>query len=144
MAVKFHLVQRKDLSKNAAPDAKKYFAQAYATGKCDLEALCETVADRSTATAGDVKLVLDGFMHVLRQRLLAGEIVSIGELGSFQAIIGSKGADSKEEFTTDLVKTRRIMFRPGKILTTVKNTFRLVQTSAPRNGDEGQEPEGGL
>lgn len=119
MSVKYKLVQRKDMTKGAAEGAKLYYAQSYANGKCTMQTLCETIADRSTATAGDVNLVLDGLLFVMKQKLQEGQIVQLGDLGYFQATLGSSGVAEAKDFSADLIKRRRIVFRPGKLLKTI-------------------------
>ena len=55
MALQFHLVQRKNLSKNVEVGKEKlYYAQTRATGTCSFDELCEIVAESSTASSGDV------------------------------------------------------------------------------------------
>ncbi len=128
MAVKYKLVQRKDMTKDAPEGAKRYYAQSFSSGLCDTTELCETIADRSTATAGDVKLVIDGLIHVMAKRIAAGQTVQLGELGYFQGVLGSSGVTDKKDFNADLIKTRRIRFTPGKILTTVQRTLKTDRT----------------
>lgn len=72
MAVKYRLVLKKDMSKDAAEGSKLFYAVSSSTGMCDTNQLCEIIADRSAATPGDVKLVLDGVIHVLKQKLPEG------------------------------------------------------------------------
>jgi len=104
------------MTKGAAEDAKLYYAVSSSNGKCNLEMLCETIADRSSATAGDVKLVLDGLLFVIKQKMQEGQTVQVGDLGYFQPVLGSSGVADQKEFNADLIKTRRILFRPGKLL----------------------------
>ena len=54
MSVKYKLVLKKDLTKGAAADAKRYYASANVTGMMDFDTICDVVADRSTASDGDV------------------------------------------------------------------------------------------
>lgn len=138
MAVTYKLVHRKDMTKGAAEGAKRYYAQSYASGRCNTTELCETIADRSTATAGDVKLVIDGLVHVLSKRLAAGQIVQLGDLGYFQASLGSSGVVVKDDFNADLIKTRKIRFTPGIVL---KNVIRQLKTerSGSTPAEEGNE-----
>ena len=46
MSVKYKLVQKKDLTKGAADDAKRYYASAPVSGKMDFDSICELIADR--------------------------------------------------------------------------------------------------
>lgn len=144
MAVKYKLVQRKDMSKGAEPDAKRYYAQSYSSGMCTIKELCDTIADRSTATAGDVKLVIDGLVHVMAQRLAAGQTVQLAELGYFQAILGSKGVVDKKDFTSDMIKTRKIRFIPGVILSDVRKKLKTTRTDTVTEETEEEEGGGGF
>ena len=91
MPIKYRLVLRKDMTKGAAAGSKLYYAVNKSTGTCDFEELCDQIADRSTASRGDVQVVVDGLLYILKQRLQKGETVQLGDLGHFQAVIGSKG-----------------------------------------------------
>ena len=72
MPIKYRLVLRKDMTKGAAADSKLYYAVNKSTGTCDFEELCDQIADRSTASRGDVHVVVDGLLYILKQRLQKG------------------------------------------------------------------------
>ena len=104
--------------------------------------MCEIIADRSAATPGDVKLVLDGVIHVLKQKLPEGQTVQVGDLGYFQASLGSQGAATEKEFSANLIKRRRILFRPGKLLVQLSENFKTERyasgtTSGTTSGESG-------
>ena len=148
MAVKYRLVLRKDMSKDAAEGDKLYYAVSSSTGMCDTPQLCEIIADRSAATPGDVKLVLDGVLHVLKQKLPEGQTVQVGDLGDFQAILGSKGANTEKDFSANLIKRRRILFRPGKLLVQLAENLKTERystgttpTTPPPSGGGSDRPE---
>ena len=65
MAVKYKLVQRKDMSEDAGPGSKLYYATAVSAGEMTLEELCEDIAESSTVTSADVKAVLDRLGWIL-------------------------------------------------------------------------------
>ena len=89
MPIKYRLVLRKDMTKGAAAGSKLYYAVNKSTGTCDFEELCDQIADRSTASRGDVQVVVDGLLYILKQRLQKGETVQLGDLGHFQAVMFS-------------------------------------------------------
>lgn len=139
MAIKFKLVQRKDLTKGAATDAKRFYASANVTGKMDFRAICERIADRSTASDGDVELVLRGLIHAMREAMMRGESVQLGDLGYFQAIIGSTGSVEEKDFNVSMIKKPRIVFRPGAVLrdmVTKMNFERIVPTVVEKECDK--------
>lgn len=123
MSVKYKLVKRRDLSKDAAEGAQKFYASVNSSGKMDFMQICEQVSSRSTASKGDVMLVLDGLLYCMKESLLRGEVVQMGEFGNFQANVGSAGVSLAEEFKADMIRKPRIVFRPGVML---KDTLRKV------------------
>ena len=67
MSVKYKLVLKKDLTKGAAADAKRYYASAPVSGMMDFDSICELIADRSTASDGDVALVVLGLIRAMEE-----------------------------------------------------------------------------
>lgn len=63
MPIKYKLVQRKDFSKDAPKDSKKYYASIVSNGTVTLEELCEGIAEETTLTSADVKSCLDRLPH---------------------------------------------------------------------------------
>ena len=131
------------MTKGAAADAKLFYAASSSNGMCDLASLCEIIADRSAATAGDVKLVLDGLLFVVKQKLQDGQTIQLGDLGYFQAVLGSKGSPTKKEFTTDLVRRPRVVFRPGKTLLELAKKLKVERMVLDKNEPDSGSGSGG-
>ena len=135
MALQFHLVQRKNLSKNVEVGKEKlYYAQTRATGTCSFDELCEIVAESSTASSGDVKVVIDRVIKFLLLFLARGEVVQCGELGTFQLLQTS---------SSNMLYRARLRFRPGPklrelILTAKSERFKLEE-SKPATPDGGSD-----
>lgn len=70
----------------------------------------------STATAGDVACIMDGLMLLMRQHLMKGYIVELGDLGNYRLSVGSHGVKRPEDFEVHLFKKPRILFSPGPLL----------------------------
>ena len=104
MPAKYKLVLRRDMRKGAEKDAKLYYANAKAAGTVDIKELCDLIAEGSTASPGDVKLILDELIRVMRRSLGKGEVVQVGELGNFQLLFGSTGTLTEKEFNSTLIK----------------------------------------
>ncbi len=83
---------------------KLYYANAKATGTCDMYELCDLISLSSTASPGDVRLILDSLIEVMKRSLGKGEVVQVGELGNFQLQFGSSGTATKKEFNQSLIK----------------------------------------
>lgn len=119
MPLKYHLVLRPDKRKDAAKDSKLYYGQIRSQQTTDFNRLCETISAHSTASKGDVMLVIDGLLYVLTQNLADGNVVQMGEFGNFRMVAGSTGTATEDAFTTTLFKKGRIVFTPGSMLKTI-------------------------
>ena len=91
MPAKYTLVLRKDMRKGAAEGSKLFYANAKAAGTCGMYELCDLISLSSTASPGDVRLILDSLIEVMKRSLGKGEVVQVGELGNFQLQFGSTG-----------------------------------------------------
>ena len=150
MAVKYKLVQRKDMSEDAGPGSKLYYATAVSAGEMTLEELCEDIAESSTVTSADVKAVLDRLGWILSKNLKAGRIVQVGELGNFRMTLGSSGVSTIEEFNTSLIRKPKVVFYPGKRLQETRSLATIERiggedSTSPTSPDsEGEEEDGGM
>ena len=142
MAVQYHLVLRKNMSKEVeAGKEKLYYAQTRATRTCGFEELCDLIAESSTASSGDVKVVLDRMVKFATKALERGEVIQLGELGSLQLIMGS---ETVETFSSTLLKKARLCFRPGTLLRnttqTAKGERTTINITPPKDDGEDDRP----
>ena len=91
MSVRYKLVLRKDLSKDAPAGAQKYYASVNNNGTLPFKQMCQSIAAYSTASPGDVKVVLDGLMFFMKDALLRGEIVQMGKSGISRSTSAARG-----------------------------------------------------
>lgn len=106
------------LKANQGADASAYPTKAYATAQVDeiysLERFARHIADHgSVYSRADITAVLIQAVDCLRELLLGGNKVSLGDLGAFQPVITSTGANTKEEFTTDNITKIGVRWTPG-------------------------------
>jgi hypothetical protein len=82
---------------------------------------------------------------VITEALKSGEIVRLGDLGSLQIGISSKGAETEEDFSESLIKKARINFRPGSAIVGVLSnlTYAKVKPRYTKEDKEAEEEEGG-
>jgi predicted histone-like DNA-binding protein len=112
MAVKYSVSERMNPLNPQAP--KKWYAKARANGDLTFRKLSKEIAEGSTTVSDtDVLAVLNDLTKILRRHLENGEIVRFGDFGSFQISIGSEGADTQDKFNASMIKTKKVMFRPG-------------------------------
>ncbi len=145
MSVRYKLVLRKDLSKDAAEGAQKYYASVNSNGMMTFQQTCTAISAYSTASPGDVKVVMDGLLFVLKEALLRGEVVQLGELGNFQINVGSSGTPTTEEFKASMIRKPRIVFRPSVSLKEILGKVNFERINAGTSGKDdsgvGDRPE---
>lgn len=96
--------------------ARKFYAVAQYNGDLSLRDIATWISRESTVSLMDTMAVLEGLLQVMPDFLLDGKIVKLGEFGSFRVSVSSDGADTAEEFETNMIRKLRIIFRPGNEL----------------------------
>lgn len=140
MALKYSLVLRKDLRKEAQEGSMLYFGQVRSSDRITFVELCDLISARSTASSGDVKLVIDGLLTALKLNLSKGNIVDFGELGSFRMTAGSIGSPLAEDFSSRLFKKGKIVFTPGADLRELCATLNFEKlTFVPGTSEDDKE-----
>ena len=121
--------------KEAAP---KFYAQAQARGDVNIREMASRIQGTCTVTKADVYAVLVALEDVIVEALQNGEIVRLGELGTFQVGLSSKGAVTSEDYDTSLIRKARINFRPGLTLAGMLSSlsFSKVAIKYPKEADE--------
>ena len=128
--------------KDAAP---KFYAHVQANGDVTLREMSERIQQTCTVHKSDVFAVLVALEDVITDALKGGEIVRLGDLGTLQIGISSKGAITEEDYTDDLIKKARINFRPGSAIVGVLSTltYQKVKVKSSKANEEAKEEEGG-
>ena len=94
-------------------DPPKYYAQAQASGDVNIREMSERIQASCTVTKADVYAVLVSMEDGIIDALKSGEIVRLGDLGTFQIGVSGKGTLTEEEYDSSLIQKARINFRPG-------------------------------
>jgi predicted histone-like DNA-binding protein len=124
MAVKYKTVEKGNPGNFSA--LKKWYALAIAFGELTLRKLSKEIAESSTTVSDtDVYAVLNDLIKVMRRHLENGEIVRFGDFGSFQISIKSEGAETEEKFRSTMIKSSKIVFRPGIDLKEMLNNLKF-------------------
>ena len=130
--------------KEAAP---KYYGHVQASGDIDIREMSERIQQTCTVHKSDVFAVLVALEDVITEALKGGEIVRLGDLGTLQIGISSKGAITEEDFSDALIHKARINFRPGSALmgALTNLTFAKVKPRYTKEDKEnsGEEETGG-
>lgn len=142
MSIKYKLVLKKDLTKGAAAGAKRYYASAPVSGTMDFDSICDVIADRSTASDGDVALVVRGLIRAMEESLMRNEVVQLGTLGNFRFSLGSSGVVDEKDFQATMIRKPKIIFTPGARLRAMIEKISLERISkdpAPTGGDSDND-----
>ena len=124
--------------KDAAP---KYYGHVQASGDISLREMAERIQTTCTVHKSDVFAVLVALEDVITDALKSGEIVRLGDLGTLQIGISSKGAATEDDYSESLITKARINFRPGSALTDALSglTFQRVAVKYTKPDEEEDE-----
>ena len=112
MAVTYVLTQKVNLGHPEAP--RKFYAQAKARKELTFRELSKEISEGSTTVSDtDVMAVLNDLTKILKRHLENGEMVRLGDFGTFQVALTSEGSETEEAFNSSLIKSKKIAFRPG-------------------------------
>ena len=122
-------------------EAPKFYAQVQANGDCTIREMAERIQASSTVTKADVYAVLVALEDVICEALQNGEIVRLGDLGTFQIGISGKGAESEEKHTSALITKARINFRPGSVLSSILGSLNFSKVALRKAASAGEDED---
>jgi len=109
--IKFKIMERVNLQDPLEP--RKHYAYIQNQGVVNLRQIAKRISRESTISMMDTMAVLEGFLQVIPDLLLEGNIVKLGELGTFRSTISSDGVDTADNFNSTHIKGLNLIFRPG-------------------------------
>jgi len=126
--------------------AKKAYAVAQAKETLDLDAFAEHITSHGCVySKGDILAILTIAISCIKEQLLAGNVVRLGDLGKFYISLTSSGADSYEDFNAATnIKKVAMKWSPTSVLKNLKNvsTFNRVLSKSDE-ADAKKEVYGG-
>lgn len=127
MAVNYKAVAKKNPLKQTDP--AKYYANIVTTGNLTLRQLAKEISTISTVSVADTMAVLEGLLEVVPKQLANGNIVRLGEFGSFNIQVKSAGADTAKDLSKDQITKTSVKFRPGKEFMQVIDNIEFIKTT---------------
>ena len=121
----------------------KFYAQARMSGEVSLREMCDRIQQSCTVTKADVHAVLVAMEDVFVDALKGGEIIRLGDLGTFRVSLSSKGSLTEKEYTSSLITKSRIIFRPGSVLSDALTNLSFSKLTEKKEDDEEMEEESG-
>ncbi len=112
MSVKYNVVERGKPGDLAAP--KKYYPSAVATGKISLRAVAKRAAEMSTVSMPDTVAVIEALLAIIPDEMSKGNIVKLGEFGSFWIKVQTEAAETAEEVNSGNITGVVPRFTPAK------------------------------
>jgi predicted histone-like DNA-binding protein len=95
-------------------EAKKAYANAQYTEVMDLDAFAEHISTHGTTySRADIYAVLILAVDCMREQLLAGRRIQMGDLGTFAVGLKSNPADTIADFTSKNITKVKVIWRPG-------------------------------
>ena len=158
------------------PDAKdvalvgtvvtNYFATAQYAEVMTIEKFARHIADHGTTySRADIMAILYMAVDCMREQLLEGKKIRLGELGDFSVALSSKGAETAEKFSSQNIQRVTVCWEPGSefrnlladaefnlvatrsaqaaVLKAIKEGKTNVDISAPINPDGSPSNPGG-
>lgn len=96
-------------------EPRKYYAFPKASGTIELRELAQRISRESTVSMMDTVAVLEGLLQVIPDMLLDGNIVKLGDFGTFRLGISSEGVENPDEFNASKIRKTNLIFRAGKV-----------------------------
>jgi predicted histone-like DNA-binding protein len=139
MTVKFNIVERGNPAHPETP--KKFYPSIQSSGRVTARELAEMAAQRSTLSTMDMMAAIESFLAIIPEQLAKGNIVELGDFGTYWLKTTSDGAETPDEVNASQIATILPRFNPGKKFKDVLKTIeymrgKLVSEPAP-------EPEPG-
>ena len=143
-----------------------YFATAQYTEVMTIEKFARHIADHGTTySRADIMAILYMAVDCMREQLLEGKKIRLGELGDFSVALSSKGAETAEKFSSQNIQRVTVCWEPGSefrnlladaefnlvatrsaqaaVLKAIKEGKTNVDISAPINPDGSPSTPGG-
>ena len=119
----------------------------------------------SVYSRADISAILYMAVDCMREMLLEGKKIRLGDLGDFSVLLGSQGAESADKFTAQNINQVKVQWEPGKefknllddaefnlvasrsaqaaVLKAIKDGKSTVDLNAPIDPDDGDDGNGG-
>ena len=113
MSIPYSLVLRQ-VQPGKPKEGNKTFPTAQSRQVLDLTAMAAHMTSHSSKyDKGDIMAVVTQLASCIREQLLLGNKVNLGDLGSFYVSLDSKSAPNAESFSTSMIKRVNVRWSPS-------------------------------
>ena len=110
-------------------DPKKAYGNLQLTGQVDINEIADHInSHNSVFSKGTIVGVLTELSECIREMLLQGYAVDLGDIGRFTPSIRTRGAVSREKFTVDNIIDLRVNFAKGPALLSLRRDAEFEET----------------
>lgn len=120
MPIKYSIIPRKNPQN--LTDPPKYYPSIQSSGHITVRQLAQRMAAISTLSTIDTMAAIEAFLQVVPQELAEGNIVDLGDFGSFWLRANSTGTELEESVSKSQIVNLKPLFRPGKEFKKVLST----------------------
>ncbi|GCB34078.1 HU family DNA-binding protein [Bacteroides faecalis] len=137
----FTSILRKNMLDKEKPDM--YYALAKSSGEIGIDEMAERIQRSSTVNWADVVCVLRALQTEMIDSFKKGEIVRLGDIGSFYVTLRSTGVLIQKDVKEGVIKGARVRFRPGKEIKDALKTLAYSKFKQEGNGENTDDPDSG-
>jgi predicted histone-like DNA-binding protein len=112
MTVKFNIIERANPLDREAP--KKFYPSIESSGRITVRQLAEHASQMSTLTTTDMVAAIESLLTIIPEELAKGNVVELGDFGSFWLRVSSEGAEQAEDVRSAQITGVLPRFNPGK------------------------------
>jgi len=128
MAVSYSIISRRNPRDPDAPDT--FHPSVKSTGRLTLHQLAEAIADISTVSSADTYAVLESLISLIPKELAKGNVVELGDLGSFFVRIKTHGSETDSEASAKNIEKVLPRFYPGQRFKDVLSQIKFVKADS--------------
>ncbi|MCB9418297.1 MAG: HU family DNA-binding protein [Ardenticatenaceae bacterium] len=112
MTIKYNVMPRINPRDPEAP--KRYYPVVKSSGRTTQRGLARKGTGMSTLSAADLAAAMEILLELIPQELMEGNIVDLGDFGTFRLSVKAEGSDTPEEVKAHNIKSVNVRFTPGK------------------------------
>ena len=141
MSIPYSLVLRQ--AKPGKPEeGNKTFAQAQYAQVLSINDMAKHMSSHgSKYTKGDILAVVTQLVECLREQILLGNRVELGDLGTFYASIIGEAAPNAESWNTSLIEDVKVRWAPSRLFESLINDATFIYVGSRKAQAEARKAE---
>lgn len=121
--------------KSPIDNTAKYYAQPDRVTPIDIDTITQRIEKRTTVSSADAKAVIDALEYEIKEALIEGHSVRLGDLGTFRATINGEGALTRDEHSAKCINYLMCRFKPSVRLANWLNPSKNPELKFMKVGD---------